>query len=64
MQQLTKVAAHLLRGNWSVEDLFRTAGSHRASPQKAFIATYLGVLQPKMGPHSRTPQTSSESELQ
>ena len=53
MQQLTKVAAHLLRENRSmVEDLFRAAAStmhHLKNRSQPCISEY---SQPKQGPHA------------
>ena len=64
MQQLTKIAAHLLKEKWSVvEDLFRAAAAtmhHLKKRSQPFTSEYSN---PKWVRMPRTPQTSSESEL-
>ena len=64
MQQLTKIAAHLLKETWSIaEDLFRAAAAtvhHLENRSQAFPSEYSNPKRVRM---PRTPHTSSESEL-
>ena len=64
MQQLTKVATHLLRENWSiVEDLFRAPAATMHHLQKRSLPCTSEYSNPKRVRMPRIPQTSSESEL-
>ena len=64
MQLLTKVAAQLLRENWSiVEDLFRAAAVTMRHLKKRLPPCNSENSNPKRVRIPRTPPTPSESEL-
>ena len=58
IRQLTKIAAHLLKEKWSiVEDPFRAAAAtvHHLKKRSQPFTSYLGMFQPKKGPHAPHP---------